>query len=216
MKIPNKNYEVSPPFIFKWRGLIMAAAAAGVLAAAAPTLNSCAVGFAAVLSGELLRLWALGWTGEHTRSQELKAPQLVTGGPYRFVRNPLYLGNIISALGVLAAAAGAMPAFSVFCMFACGAVVLYLVYASCIISEEAFLAIRFGDIFFDYRAATPAILPRCSDLVRIFTGQESEAFRLGSASCAEGDPSFRWQALRFETSTLIWLTLVCSFLLCRA
>ena len=44
-----------------------------------------------VTLGEVIRIWASG----HLRKEEI----LTTGGPYQFVRNPLYIGSFLIAIG---------------------------------------------------------------------------------------------------------------------
>jgi protein-S-isoprenylcysteine O-methyltransferase Ste14 len=44
-----------------------------------------------VTIGELIRIWAAG----HLQKEKI----LTTGGPYRFIRNPLYLGSFLIAIG---------------------------------------------------------------------------------------------------------------------
>ncbi len=44
-----------------------------------------------VTVGELIRIWAAG----HLQKEKI----LTTGGPYRFIRNPLYLGSFLIAIG---------------------------------------------------------------------------------------------------------------------
>jgi protein-S-isoprenylcysteine O-methyltransferase Ste14 len=46
---------------------------------------------ALIFFGELLRIWASG----HLKKEEI----LTTGGPYRFIRNPLYVGSLLIGLG---------------------------------------------------------------------------------------------------------------------
>lgn len=207
--------KAAPLFIFKWRGLIMAVVAAIILMVARPTVSSWGWGAILALIGEALRSWALGWTGEHTRSQELKANFLVTSGPYRYVRNPLYLGNILTGCGVMLAASGALPFWALGGVWLLGILSLYVVYYSCIISEEAFLADHFGDIFLSYQERTPSLLPRLysiPSLIREGIGPNPAACE---ATCGEGE-SFSWKALRFEYSTWGWLILVWGFLFIRA
>ncbi|MCR5661532.1 MAG: isoprenylcysteine carboxylmethyltransferase family protein [bacterium] len=185
-------------FMFKWRGAIMAIAAVLVICAARPSLNSFIFGLSLTLSGELMRLWALGCTGEHTRSQELKAPELITEGPYAVVRNPLYLGNILNALGLCAAACGNMNIVSAACLIAGSGICLYLVYASCISAEENFLAERFGEEYYAFRGSVPALIPQPLKLIKaIFSSKKT---------------GFAFANLRFEISTLIWLALIWSYL----
>lgn len=47
------------------------------------------VGAAAIALGELLRIWAVGYSGRTTRAKSLKAPALATGGPYAVVQPDL-------------------------------------------------------------------------------------------------------------------------------
>jgi len=46
-----------------------------------------------------LTIWGM-WTLRHAFSITVEARALVTGGPYRFVRHPIYLGEILAAAGV--------------------------------------------------------------------------------------------------------------------
>jgi protein-S-isoprenylcysteine O-methyltransferase Ste14 len=54
-----------------------------------------------VIAGVILRAWAAGWAGNHTRTSNIEAGKLATNGPYAFVRNPIYLGSIILGIGML-------------------------------------------------------------------------------------------------------------------
>lgn len=56
-----------------------------------------------VIGAEALRLWAVGYAGSATRTRGDSVPQLVHAGPYRFVRNPLYLANVLmyTCVGIL-------------------------------------------------------------------------------------------------------------------
>lgn len=57
-----------------------------------PTPLSVTVGFVFVALGEATRFWAAG----HLR----KTVELITTGPYRYTRNPLYLGRLLIFTGV--------------------------------------------------------------------------------------------------------------------
>lgn len=175
--------------LFRWRGAIVAPVAAAVVILARPTGDSFLAGLLLSVCGEAMRLWALGYTGQHTRSQDLEAPALVTAGPYSLVRNPLYLGNLLNACGSAVAAAGGLSPLGGLGLLAVVAGVLTLVYGACISVEEEFLAERFGPGYAEYRARVPALLPR----------------RL---SLQPGHGRFQAPALRYETSTFVWLTLV--------
>lgn len=68
------------------RLVILYALVAATLALARPTPAHVAGGVIFVLLGEALRVWSAGHL--------LKNDLLVTSGPYRYVRNPLYLGRL--------------------------------------------------------------------------------------------------------------------------
>src|SRR5689334_5828424 len=63
---------------------------------AAPTNESLMAGLPVSLAGLALRAWAAG----HLRKNQ----KLAKSGPYAFTRNPLYLGTLITAMGLAAAA----------------------------------------------------------------------------------------------------------------
>ena len=61
-----------------------------------PSLLSMQIGLPIAMLGLLLRGWAAGHLA--------KNQQLATTGPFAYVRNPLYLGTLITALGLVIAA----------------------------------------------------------------------------------------------------------------
>ena len=54
-----------------------------------------------VIAGVILRAWAAGCAGNHTRTSNIEAGKLATNGPYAFVRNPIYLGSIVLGVGMV-------------------------------------------------------------------------------------------------------------------
>jgi protein-S-isoprenylcysteine O-methyltransferase Ste14 len=60
---------------------------------ARPTVLSVAIGFVFVVLGETVRFWSSGLL--------LKTRELMTAGPYRFTRNPLYLGRFLILTGLI-------------------------------------------------------------------------------------------------------------------
>jgi protein-S-isoprenylcysteine O-methyltransferase Ste14 len=70
--------------------------------------------------------------------------RLVTHGPFRFTRNPMYLGLIIAALGI-ALYWGTLPFFAV------PILVFLLCHLGFIPFEEAKMARQHGDAYTDYR-----------------------------------------------------------------
>lgn len=111
-----------------------------------PSLESVGTGSLVALPGLLLRGWAAG----HLR----KNSTLTTSGPYRFIRNPLYVGTLIVAMGL--AGASAQP----WLVLLFGAVFL-LVYLPAITLEEQHLQNLFPE-FADYAQRVPLLLPYCA------------------------------------------------------
>jgi protein-S-isoprenylcysteine O-methyltransferase Ste14 len=69
----------------------------------ADLLERWALAFAALLMlfTALLRTWATSYLrSDVMQDNDLRAEKLVASGPYRHVRNPLYLGNILMAFGM--------------------------------------------------------------------------------------------------------------------
>ena len=100
-----------------------------------------------------LRVWGTAYLGAGTvNSLEMKAGHVVADGPYRYVRNPLYMGVwfMVAALCFIMPATGALFAIvfiSVFLM-------------RLILAEEAFLSKQIGEPYTLYLQAVPRLVPR--------------------------------------------------------
>ncbi len=112
--------------------------------AASPLVWSLTAGAVIAAVGLLIRAVASG----HVTKNEA----LTTTGPYAYVRNPLYLGSLVTAAGFALAARSPWIAATMIAIF----VVLYL---PVIRSEEEFLRSRFPE-FDDYARNVPRLLPR--------------------------------------------------------
>jgi len=124
-----------------------------------PNAFSIALGLPLAFAGEAIRCWAVGYSGTTTRGDTLAAPRLVTAGPYAHVRNPLYLGNFLTALGFTVAFTGGNAP-----LVRAGLAVLVLgimlaVYVTIVPYEEAYLLQTFGQAYKDYAARVPAVIP---------------------------------------------------------
>jgi protein-S-isoprenylcysteine O-methyltransferase Ste14 len=99
-----------------------------------------------------VRIWGTAYLGTGTvNNAEMKAGQVMADGPYRYVRNPLYLGSflMVAAISVLMPASGA--AFTM--------VLLSIFLLRLILGEEAFLAPKLGEPYAAYRKAVPRLIP---------------------------------------------------------
>ncbi len=147
-------------FVFANRGLLLAAPAALLAAFGRPSAFSVAVGLPTAFAGEFLRCWAVGYSGETTRNDRVTAAKLVTSGPYAYVRNPLYLGNFLTALGFTVAFTGRNSLETKCGLTACALGSMAALYATIIPHEEEYLRERFGEEFDRYCERVPRILPQ--------------------------------------------------------
>jgi protein-S-isoprenylcysteine O-methyltransferase Ste14 len=109
-----------------------------------PTPRSLAVGLPVSLLGLALRAWAAGHLAKNER--------LAVSGPYACTRNPLYLGTLLTALGLAAAGDSAGLAILFGILF-------LLVYLPAIELEEQHLA-AILPTYRSYAARVPLLLPR--------------------------------------------------------
>lgn len=108
-----------------------------------PTESSLLEGLPLSVAGLWLRGWAAGHLAKNTK--------LATSGPYRYTRNPLYLGTLLVALGLVTAARNWILGL----LFAA---VFVLVYLPVIELEEQHLRQIFPD-YDGYAERVPLLLP---------------------------------------------------------
>jgi hypothetical protein len=112
------------------------------------------VGYLLMLGGVGIRFWVIGYRKSGTsgrRGREIKSAELITDGLYAYVRNPLYLGNLVIALGVMIIFLNPwlIGVFSA----------LLLHYYLIIRAEEGYLEQRFGEAYLSYKRSTPRLMP---------------------------------------------------------
>jgi hypothetical protein len=91
-----------------------------------------------------VRLWANGYA--------IKTHKLTTSGPYSIVRNPLYLGTMLIAIGFMVML-NTSYAGLVF------VIIMAAVYYRTIRNEERALTEKYGKIYLDYKDKVPMIVP---------------------------------------------------------
>ncbi|MGA8088955.1 MAG: isoprenylcysteine carboxylmethyltransferase family protein [Terracidiphilus sp.] len=103
--------------------------------------------------GALFRVWGTAYLGAGTvNSFNMVAGKVMADGPYRYMRNPLYIGLWCMVI----AAAFLMPAGG-----AAFAVILIGIFAVRLtLGEEAFLTARLGEPYLAYMRAVPRFIPR--------------------------------------------------------
>lgn len=102
--------------------------------------------------GAWLRTWGTAYLGSGVvLAGNVRGESVVTDGPYRYVRHPLYLGGWLNtlALAMLMPPSGAI--------FTMGILALLSLWA--IRREEAFLGARLGESYLAYCAKVPRLIP---------------------------------------------------------
>lgn len=137
--------------LLEWVALRMSRAGLASFTDAVPVVIVVAALCAAL--GAVLRVWGTAYLGSGTvQSGEMRAGAVVASGPYRYVRNPLYMGLwfMTAALAFLMPPSGALFAM----------VLITLFQVRLILGEEAFLAQRIGEPYLAYKRAVPRLAPR--------------------------------------------------------
>lgn len=128
---------------------------------AQPTPLSLVVGFAIVMMGEMIRFWGVSIAGAETRTTGgVGGTYLITNGPFGYVRNPLYVGNMLLYAGI-----GVMS-YALFPWLLLGACAwFYLQYYLIVTKEEEFLAVKFANEYAAYTKEVRRFLPRLTPYV---------------------------------------------------
>jgi len=105
-----------------------------------------------------------------------KSRQLTISGPYRYTRNPLYLGSFFMGLGFAVAAASWALGLVFVCFF-------ILIYVPVMRREEYFLRQKFGEAYDEYAKSASLFFPT-------FTAKLKST---GSSASSDG---FRWERYR--------------------
>lgn len=130
--------------LYRWRVRAGTPAVIGALFLARPSWESIAAGIGLSLFGLGLRAWAAG----HLRKEK----ELAVSGPYRFTRNPLYLGTLLIAAGLGVAAWSWQAAVLLAIYFA-------VFYPIIVWEERDRMRALFPEAYGAYERAVPLFLP---------------------------------------------------------
>jgi protein-S-isoprenylcysteine O-methyltransferase Ste14 len=155
---PNALEQARPALIGGWlfrhRGLLPIPL--GLLAACVPgtmTLRAWILGLTVIAFGEVVRLAGVAVAGPETRRRSRAVADLVTEGPFAWVRNPLYVGNALTWAGVaiISGVSWLLPLATTTFAIEYGLIVRY---------EEAVLESLFGETYLSYKGRTARWIPR--------------------------------------------------------
>jgi hypothetical protein len=104
------------------------------------------------LISALFRVWGTAYLGPTTvNSMNMVAGKVMADGPYRYVRNPLYVGLwfMVAAMAFLMPATGALLAIAL----------ITIVIVRLTLGEETFLKAQLGEPYVSYLHAVPRFVP---------------------------------------------------------
>jgi len=144
--------------LFQYRGYMPIPFLLAMIVFAQPTNVTMLVGFVIAALGEFTRFWGVAYAGSLTRvTGSVGAPEVIVSGPFAHVRNPLYVGNILTYVGV-----GVMSN-ALFPWLVIGAFVWFVFqYVLIVQLEEEFLEGHFGEPYLVFKRNVPRFIPRVS------------------------------------------------------
>jgi len=151
------------------------------------------IGFAVTLLGEGVRLATIGfeYIERGGKQGRVHASRLVNKGVYGISRNPMYVGNMLIATGIVMVSGAPLAYFAVLPFF-------LFVYQAIVAAEEEFLRAKFGQEYREYCARVPRFLPSLRAAPEAFSGTR-----------------FNWRRpLKQDLSTLAWIAMVLIALPC--
>ena len=177
----------------------------GLLGFSAATIAVLVAGVVLTTLGALVRTWGAAYLGAGVvHHGGMVSSTVVAAGPYRFVRNPLYLGTVLHTLGLCLLMP---PTGAVFAVVATVVLQLRLIGA-----EEPFLRHELGESYATYCARVPRLLPalwpkmgmlwpKIAETAAVkahwFTGVVCELYFWGTAL------SFAWLGWRYNAQLVL-------------
>ena len=143
-----------------------------------PNPATLSIGFLIALVGESIRFWGVSICGSETRTTgNVGASHLVTDGPFGYVRNPLYVGNILMYSGCVVMSNAFYPNFLII------AILFFIIEYQLIVSrEEEFLENYFKDEYATYKINVPRFIPRLTKYVGTHSFHRAADFSRGLKS----------------------------------
>jgi protein-S-isoprenylcysteine O-methyltransferase Ste14 len=142
-------------FFFKYRSYTPLPFLFAMILLMEPDICSILSGFPLILLGEFIRIWAVSFAGSETRTTDnVGGSNLVTQGPFSYVRNPLYIGNVLIYTGI------GIMSFALFPYLQIVAFTYFTFQYYCIIlNEEEYLKNTFSDKFLLYMRTVNRFVP---------------------------------------------------------
>lgn len=141
---------------FRYRALFPIPLVIFFLIIAKANVLSIIIGSIFIILGSVLRIICLGYLGVKSRGEEPMIANLITTGPYRYSRNPVYIANTFIALGFSILATGEYGILYSL-LAAIFTTLYYILYYNYFVipAEEEFLESKFKDKYIEYKKAVP-------------------------------------------------------------
>jgi protein-S-isoprenylcysteine O-methyltransferase Ste14 len=186
-----------------WLELSGALASAHWLSLNSATILITAVALLCAIKGTILRVWGTAYLGTAiVHDQSMQGAAVVASGPYRYVRNPLYMGTFVFSLAISIL----MPPTGAIFFLVAQAIFYYRL----ILGEEAYLAAQQGDAYLVYKQKVPRLwrsfrarVPASPAKPQWLTSLLAESYYVGFTAC------FAVLAWRYNAYLLIKCLIIC-------
>jgi protein-S-isoprenylcysteine O-methyltransferase Ste14 len=154
--VGNKPKNIIALMGFRYRALFPIPVVILFLIIAKANSISVIVGSIFIILGAILRSICLGYLGVKSRGEEPLIANLITTGPYRFSRNPVYIANTIIAAGFAILATGNYG-FFLSLLATIFTILYYVIYYNYFVipAEEEFLESKFKEKYIEYKKNVP-------------------------------------------------------------
>lgn len=180
--------------VFKYRSYIPIPFLLVMLAYNNPNIWSLIIGTIIMAAGEGLRLWGVSWAGSETRTTgTVGGTFLIISGPFGYVRNPLYVGNILiyTGLGIMS--------FAMFPILQIAALAVFFTeYYMIVLEEEKYLAKAFGEAYSEYLKNVNRFIPGFRKFEKKDVQQPPFNLKAG----------LRSERRTFQAIAFVWLTII--------
>jgi len=147
---------------------------------------------AIMILASFLRMWAGSiLTSQRMMAFKVQQDKLTISGPYLFVRNPIYLADLLAFCGFalcLKPIAGLLP------------ILLFLHYYQLVRYEEQVLMIKFGLKYQEYKLSVPRFFPNFRSAARFVSVIKNwnVDLKIGCCNWFFGTGNFNWTACRYR------------------
>lgn len=159
--------------IFSLRGYAPIPFLLAMISFAKPIGLTMSIGFVVVVIGESIRFWGVAYAGSLTRvTGSVGAPEVIMSGPFAYVRNPIYVGNILTYIGIGIMANAFFP-----WLVLIATVWFCFQYYQIVILEESFLEKEFDSIYLEFKRKVPRFIPRLSAYVNPIQSKQLSSWK---------------------------------------